>query len=104
MQVSSLTTSRQCRARRFIMMQHNYFYPPCLHRPLITVPPALTGAAITVLALAESFIAAGAAVGFIRCSLLFFKGTHGLVVPPRHWYFFPIEKGKAPAAISGMKL
>ena len=83
MQVSSLTTSRQCRARRFIMMQHNYFYPPCLHRPLITVPPALTGAAITVLALAEPFIGAGAAVAF--------------------WYFCPIEKGKAPAAMSGMK-
>jgi hypothetical protein len=41
------------------------FYPPRLHRPLITVPPALTGAAITVLALAEPFIAAGAAVGFL---------------------------------------
>jgi hypothetical protein len=36
----------------------------------------LTGAAITVLALAEPFIAAGAAVGF--------------------WYFFPIEKGLGP--------
>jgi len=36
-----------------------------LHRPLITVPPALTGAAITVLALAEPFIAAGAAVAFL---------------------------------------
>ena len=42
---------------------------------------ALTGAAITDPALAEPFIAAGAAVGFIRCCLLFFKGTHGLVVP-----------------------
>ena len=56
----------------------------------------MTGAAITVLALAEPFIAAGAAVAFIRCSLLFFKGPHGLVVPPRHWYFFPIEKGLGP--------
>jgi hypothetical protein len=36
----------------------------------------LTGAAITVLALAEPFIAAGAAVGF--------------------WYFFPTEKGLGP--------
>ena len=87
-----------------MMVKHNYFYPPRLHRPLITVPPALTGAAITTLALAEPFIAAGAAVGFIRCSLLFFKGAHGLVVPTRHWYFFPIEKGKAPAAMSGVKL
>jgi hypothetical protein len=65
---------------------------------------ALTGAAITTPALAEPFIAAGAAAAFIRCSLLFFKGAHGLVVPPRHWYFFPTEKGKAPAAMSGMKL
>jgi hypothetical protein len=81
----------------------NHFYPTRLHRPLINVPPALTGAAITNLALAEPFIAAGVAVAFIRCSLLFFKGPHGLVVPPRHWYFFPIEKGKAPAAMSGMK-
>jgi hypothetical protein len=72
------------------------FYPPRSHRPLITVPPALTGAAITVLALAEPFIAAGAAMGFIRCCLLFFKGAHGLVVPPRHWYFFPTEKGLGP--------
>jgi hypothetical protein len=64
----------------------------------------LTRATITVLALAEPFIAAGAAVAFIRCFLLFFKGSHGLVVPPRHWYFFPTEKGKAPAAMSGMKL
>ena len=54
----------------------NHFYPPCLHRPLITVLPALTGAAITVLAFAEPFIAAGAAVGF--------------------WYFFPTEKGLSP--------
>ena len=51
-------------------------YPPRLHRPLITVSSALTGAAMTTLALAEPFIAAGAAVGF--------------------WYFFPIEKGLGP--------
>ena len=83
--------------RKMVMkLQHNYFYPPRLHRPLITVPPALTGAAITVIALAEPFIAAGAAVGFIRCCLLFFKGAHGLVVPPRHWYFFPTEKELSP--------
>jgi hypothetical protein len=44
----------------------------------------LTGAAITVLALAEPFIAAGVAVAF--------------------WSFFATEKGKAPAAMSGMKL
>jgi hypothetical protein len=34
------------------------------------------------------FIASGAAVGFIRCCLLFFKGAHGLVVPSRHGTFF----------------
>ena len=61
-----------------------FSYPPRLHRPLITVSSALTGAAITDPAFAEPFIAAGAAVGF--------------------WYFFPIEKGLGPAAMSGMKL
>jgi hypothetical protein len=53
---------------------------------------ALTGAAITVLVLAEPFIAAGAAAAFIRCSLLFFKGPHGLVVPPRLGPFLLQEK------------
>ncbi len=53
-----------------------FSYPPRLHRPLITVSSALTGAAITDPAFAEPFIAAGAAVGF--------------------WYFFPIEKGLGP--------
>ena len=63
--------------RKMVMkLQHNYFYPPRLHKPLITVPPALTGAAITVLALAEPFIAAGVAVAF--------------------WYFFATEKGLSP--------
>ena len=57
-------------------VQHNYFYPPRLHRPLITDLPALTGAAITVLALAEPFIAAGAAVAF--------------------WFFFATEKELSP--------
>jgi hypothetical protein len=71
--------------RKTLIMASTYiFYPTRLHRPLIPVPPALTGAAITVLALAEPFIAAGAAVAF--------------------WSFFPTEKGKAPAAMSGMKL
>ncbi len=72
-------------------VKHNYFYPPRLHRPLITVPPALTGAAITVLALAEPFIAAGAAVAFIRCCLLFFKGAHGLAVQSRLGPFLPVR-------------
>ena len=45
---------------------------------------ALTGAAITVLALAEPFIAAGAAVGF--------------------WYFFPKEKGLGPRGYERWKM
>ena len=57
-------------------VKHNYFSPPRLHRPLITVPPALTGAAITDPALAEPFIAAGAAVAF--------------------WFFFATEKELSP--------
>jgi hypothetical protein len=57
-------------------VKHIFFYPTRLHRPLITVPPALTGAAITVLALAEPFIAAGAAVAF--------------------WFFFATEKELSP--------
>jgi hypothetical protein len=54
-----------------------------IHCTSVHLSSALTGAAMTTPALAEPFIAAGAAVAFIRCSLLFFKGTHGLVVPPR---------------------
>jgi hypothetical protein len=76
-------------------VKHNYFYPPRSHRPLISVS-ALTGAAITTLALAEPFIAAGAAVAFIRCSLLFFKGPHGLVVPSRLGPFLLQKKVKPP--------
>jgi hypothetical protein len=57
---------------------------------------ALTGAAITEIALAEPFIAAGAAVAFIRCSLLFFKGPHGLVVPSRLGPFLLQKKVKPP--------
>ena len=53
---------------------------------------ALTGAAITVLAFAEPFIAAGAAVGLFAVFLLFFKGAHGLVVPPRHGTFLLQKK------------
>ena len=54
-------------------MKSNYFYPPRLHRPLITVPPALTGAAITDPAFAEPFIAAGAAVGLFAVVYCFLK-------------------------------
>ena len=56
---------------------------------------------MTTLAFAEPFIASDAAVAFIRCFVLFFKGSHGLVVPPRHGHFFAKEKGLAPAAMSG---
>ena len=60
--------------RKTVMkLQHSFFYPPRQHRPLITVPPALTGAAITVLALAEPFIAAGAAVGLFGVVYCFLK-------------------------------
>jgi hypothetical protein len=55
---------------------------------------ALTGAAITDLALAKPFIAAGAAVGFIRCCLLFLKGAHGLSAQGGSaWYFFARPNG-----------
>ena len=57
-------------------LKPNFYSPPRLHRPLITVPSALTGAAITVLAFAEPFIAAGAAVAF--------------------WFFFATEKELSP--------
>ena len=35
-------------------------------------------------------------MGFIRCSLLFFKGSHGLVVPPRLGTFLLQKKVKPP--------
>ena len=62
-------------------VKHNYFLSATLAQTFNNRSSALTGAAITDPALAEPFIAAGAAVGFIRYCLLFFKGTHGLVVP-----------------------
>ena len=89
-------------------LKPNFYSPPRSHRPLITVPPPCPDrecAAITGRALAEPFIAAGAAVAFIRFYLLFFKGAHGLVVPPRHGTFLPVrtdssgratEKGLSP--------
>jgi hypothetical protein len=92
-----ILNSRQAMPRkRFMNLKPNFYSPTRSHRPLITVPPALTGAAITDIALAEPFIAAGAAVGFIRCSLLFFKGTHGLVVPPRLGSFLLQKKVRPP--------
>ena len=63
--------------RKTVMkLQRNYFLSATLAQTFNNRSSALTGAAITVLALAEPFIAAGAAVGF--------------------WYFFPIEKGLGP--------
>ena len=55
---------------------HPIFLSATLAQTFNNRSSALTGAAITVLAFAEPFIAAGAAVGF--------------------WYFFPIEKGLSP--------
>jgi hypothetical protein len=77
--LSHLSPGRQCRARRFIQ----FFLSATLAQTFNNLSSALTGAAMTTPALAEPFIAAGAAVAFIRCNLLFLKGPHGLVVPPR---------------------
>jgi hypothetical protein len=72
-----ILNSRQAMPRkRFMNLKPNFYSPTRSHRPLITVPPALTGAAITDIALAEPFIAAGAAVAF--------------------WSFFATEKGLSP--------
>ena len=57
---------------------------------------ALTGAARTQLANPLTFKASGAAAGFIRCCLLFFKGAYGLVVPPRYGPFLLQEKVRPP--------
>ena len=88
MQVSSLPTGRQCRTKRLIQ----FLFSATLAQTFNNRSSALTGAAITTPALAEPFIAAGAAVAFIRCFLLFFKGAQGLVVPPRHGTFLLQKK------------
>ena len=62
--------------KRFMNLKHNFYSPPRLHRPLITVSSALTGAAITYWANPLPFIAAGAAVAF--------------------WFFFATEKELSP--------
>jgi hypothetical protein len=64
----------------------------------------LACAARTNLANPQTFIASDAAVAFIRYLSIVFKGTHGLVVPPRHGPFFAKEKGLAPAAMSGQNI
>ena len=57
-------------------VKHNYFLSATLAQTFNNRSSALTGAAITVLALAEPFIAAGAAVAF--------------------WFFFATEKELSP--------
>ena len=57
-------------------VKHNYFFSATLAQTFSHRCSALTGAAITVLALAEPFIAAGAAVAF--------------------WFFFATEKELGP--------
>jgi hypothetical protein len=56
----------------------------------------LTGAAITVLALAEPFIAAGAAVAFIRCFFIVFKRCSWSRRTASAWFFFATEKELSP--------
>ena len=53
-------------------LNHNYFLSATLAQTFNNLSSALTGAAITVLALAEPFIAAGAAVAVIRCFFIVF--------------------------------
>ena len=77
MQLSSLPVGRQCRLRRLIQ----FLFSATLAQTFNNRCSALTGAAITDPALAEPFIAAGAAVGLFAVFLLFFKGAYGLVVP-----------------------
>jgi hypothetical protein len=69
-----------------------FFLSATLAKTFNNLSSALTGAAITDLANPLTFIAAGAAVAVIRCFLLFFKGAHGLVVPPRHGSFLLQKK------------
>jgi hypothetical protein len=76
------------------------------HRPLITVVPHCPDSyrevsAITDPAFAEPFIAAGAAVAFIRCFFIVFLRCSWSRRTASAWYFFPIEKGKAPAHSRG---
>ncbi len=47
-------------------------------------------------ALAEPFIAAGAAVAFIRCFFIVFLRCSWSRRTASAWYFFPIEKGLGP--------
>jgi hypothetical protein len=86
--INALSNAAQCGYE----CESQLFFSATLAQTFNNRSSALTGAAITVLALAEPFIAAGAAVAFIRCCLLFFKGAHGPVVPPRHGSFLLQKK------------
>ena len=66
-------------------VKHNYFLSATLAQTFNNRSSALTGAAITVPALAEPFIAAGAVVGFLVL-------------------FSYRKRTKPPAAMSGVKL
>ena len=72
MQLSSLPVGRQCRLRRLIQ----FLFSATLAQTFNNRCSALTGAAMTTPALAEPFIAAGAAVAF--------------------WFFFATEKELSP--------
>ena len=74
--MSSWTAGRQCRARRLIQ----FLFSATLAQTFNNRCSALTGAAITDPALAEPFIAAGAAVGFLVL-FSYRKRTR----PPRLW-------------------
>jgi hypothetical protein len=73
MYLSSLPAGRHAMLRNAVMnLKSKYFFSATLAQTFNKLSSALTGAAITVLALAEPFIAAGAAVAFIRCFFIVF--------------------------------
>jgi hypothetical protein len=53
---------------------------------------ASAGAACSIQAFVVTLIASGAAAAFIRSIYIVYKGTHGLVVSPRHVSFLLKEK------------
>ena len=71
-------------AQVVMKLQHNYFLSSTLAQTFNNRSSALTGAAITVLALAEPFIAAGAAVAF--------------------WSFSAVGKGLSPRGYERKKI
>jgi hypothetical protein len=87
--INALSNAAQCGEAQFL-------FSATLAQTFNNLSSALTGAAMTTPALAEPFIAAGAAVAFIRCNLLFLKGPHGLVVPSRLGSFLLQKKVRPP--------